>query len=150
MGLLEKISEDMKHAMKAGEKHRLETLRTIRAGLLEKQVEKRPSGGMASEDELAVLTQAAKKRKEAASIYRQNGRVDLAELEEHELGIIQGYLPQQLSGDEVEKLVREIIQSSGASTQADFGRVMSIVMKDLKGKADGKMIQETVKRLLGS
>lgn len=149
MALLEKIAEDMKVAMKAGEKLRLETLRTIRAGLLEKQVEKRPSGGMTPEDEIVVLNSALKKRKEAIAIYRQHGRNDLADQEEQELGIIQEYLPKQLTLQEVEEFVRATIRSVGAASSKDFGKVMPVVMKELKGKADGKAVQETVKKMLG-
>lgn len=150
MALLEKISEDMKASMKAGDKLRLETLRTIRAGLLEMQVEKRPSGGMTPDDELVVLISASKKRKEAIEIYSKNGRNDLADQESKELEIIQHYLPKQLSVEEMEDVVRKAIQTVGATTQKDFGKVMTVVMKELKGKADGKLIQETVKKLLGA
>ncbi len=150
MALLEKIAEDMKAAMKSGEKLRLETLRMIRAGLLEKQVEKRPFGGMKPEDEVVVLISASKKRKEAITVYREKGREDLASTEEKELFIIQEYLPKQLSAGEIEIVVRKAITDSGASSSADFGKVMPLVMKELKGKADGRLIQETVKKLLGS
>lgn len=150
MTLLDKISEDMKVSMKSGEKLRLETLRTIRAGLLEKQVEKRPSGGMTPDDELVVLNAASKKRKEAATIYRENGRPELADQEEQELVIIQGYLPKQLSSGEVESIIQKIIQAFGVASAKDFGKIMPLVMKELKGKADGKLIQETVKKLLGN
>ena len=92
--LIDTIANDMKVAMKNGEKLRLETLRTLRAGLLEKRVEKRPSGDMTPDDEITVLNSALKKRKEASTIYRQNGRNDLAEQEEQELAIIQQYLPK--------------------------------------------------------
>ena len=149
MALLDKISDDMKSAMKSGKKLRLETLRMIRAGLLEKQVEKRPSGGMTGEDEVAVLVAAAKKRKEAVTIYREKGREDLARTEEEELGIIQEYLPKQLSAAEIEELVKKAVSASGAATAKDFGKVMPLVMKELKGKADGKLVQEIVKRTLG-
>jgi len=149
MALPEKISEDMKVAMKSGDKLRLETLRTIRAGLLEKQVEKRPSGGMTSDDETAVLILASKKRKEAIEIYRQHGRNDLADQEEKELGIIQEYLPKQLALSEIEEIIKKNIQDIGAVSAKDFGKVMPVVMKELKGKADGRLIQETVKRILG-
>lgn len=149
MMLIDKISEDLKSAMKSGDKIRLETLRTIRAGLLEKQVEKRPSGGMTSEDEVSVLISASKKRKEAIDIYRQHGRNDLAHQEEKELGIIQEYLPKQLTAEEVENVVKRVINDVGGLTAKDFGKVMPVVMKELKGKADGKLVQETVKRLLG-
>ncbi|MDI6767177.1 MAG: GatB/YqeY domain-containing protein [Bacteroidota bacterium] len=149
MALLENISEDMKIAMKSGDKLRLETLRMIRAGLLEKQVEKRPSGGLTSDDEMAVLLSAAKKRKEAIEIYRQNNRNDLADQEEKELNIIQEYLPKQLSQSDIEDFVKKIIAEQNATSAKDFGRVMPFVMKELKGKADGKVIQETVKKHLG-
>ncbi|OLD67557.1 MAG: glutamyl-tRNA amidotransferase [Ignavibacteria bacterium 13_1_40CM_2_61_4] len=149
MALLEKISDDMKVALKSGKKLRLETLRMIRAGLLEKQVEKRPSGGMTGEDEVAVLIAAAKKRKEAVTIYREKGREDLARTEEEELGIIQEYLPKQLTAAEIEELVKKTISASGAATAKDFGKVMPLVMKELKGRADGKLVQEIVKRTLG-
>ena len=149
MALLDKIGEDLKSAMKAGAKLRLETLRTVRAGLLEKQVEKRPSGGMTAEDEITVLLAAAKKRKEAIEIYRQNGRNDLADTEQKELEIIQEYLPKQMTAEEIESVVKRIISETGASAPTDFGKVMPLAMKELKGKCDGKMVQETVKRLLG-
>ena len=135
--------------MKAGDKLRLETLRTVRAGLLEKQVEKRPTGGMSGEDEMSVLMAASKKRKEAIGIYRQNNRNDLADQEEKELGIIQEYLPKQLSAEDVEAVVKRVISEAGATTSKDFGKVMPAAMRELKGKADGKLVQETVKRLLG-
>ena len=146
--MLEKIAEDMKTAMKAGEKLRLETLRTLRAGLLEKQVEKRPSGGMSADDEIAVLNSALKKRKEAMTIFRENGRMELAEQEEKEYEVIQGYLPKQLSLDEIEVIVKRAIQATGGGAK-NFGKVMPLVMKEVKGKADGKVVQETVKKLLG-
>jgi uncharacterized protein YqeY len=150
MTITEKISLDMTAAMKSGERLRLETLRTIRAGLLEKQVERRPSGGMKEEDEMAVLSQAAKKRKEAATIFRQNNRPELADQEEKELAIIQEYLPKQLSEADVVEKIKQVIAQTGAASGADFGKVMPLVMKELKGKADGKLIQESVKRLLGA
>ncbi len=150
MSFLDKISEDMKSAMKNGEKTRLETLRTIRAGLLEKQVEKRPQGGMTAEDELSVLIAASKKRKEAIEIYRSNNRADLAQQEEAELEVIQGYLPKQLSAEDVLNFVKKVAEQVGASSEKDFPKVMGPVMKELKGKADGKLIQETVKQYLTS
>ena len=149
MGMMETIAEHMKVAMKSGEKLRLETLRTIRAGLLEKQVEKRPAGVVTPDDEIAVLTSAMKKRKEAILIYRQHGRNDLADQEEQELKIIQEYLPKQLSAEEVAEIVKQVIAATGAVSQKDFGKVMPAVMKEVKGKADGKMVQETVKKFLG-
>ena len=149
MALLETIADEMKRAMKSGQKLRLETLRTIRAGLLEKQVEKRPSGGMTPEDEIAVLLGASKKRKEAIEIYRTNNREDLATQEEQELQIIQEFLPRPLSDGEIEQVVKTIIAQSGAASARDFGKVMPAAVKEMKGKADGKKIQEIVKKMLG-
>ena len=150
MTLIDKISEDLKVAMKSGDKLRLETLCTIKAGFLEKQVEKRPNGGISNEDEISVLISAAKKRKESIEIFRNAGRNDLADQEEKELGIIQEYLPKQLSSVEIEEIVRNKINEIGAVGARDFGKVMPNVMKELKGKADGKLVQETVKKLLGN
>ncbi len=149
MTLMEKISIDLKNALKSGEKLRLETIRTIRAALLEKQVEKRPTGGMTPDDETSVLISAAKKRRESIDIFRQAGRNDLADQEEKELLIIQEYLPKQLAQDEIEIIITKIITDVGATSAKDFGKVMPLVMKELKGKADGKIVQETVKKLLG-
>ncbi len=148
MTLLEKIAEDMKVAMKSREQLRLETLRTIRAQLLEKQVEKRPSGGMTPDDEVAVLISAAKKRKESITIFRDNGRNDLADQETKELEIIQEYLPKQISEEEISAFIKKVIVEVGAATAKDFGKVMPVVMKELKGKADGKIINDVVTDLL--
>lgn len=149
MTLLDRIGEDMKKAMKSGEKHRLETLRTIRAELQKMQVEKRPQGGMKPDDEVSVLVSASKKRKESIEIFRKGGREDLATAEEKELGIIQEYLPRQMSDTEVEDVIRNLIKTVGAASPGDFGRVMSAAMKELKGKADGRTVQQLVKKLLG-
>ncbi len=149
MTLIDKISEDLKSAMKLPDKTRLETLRTIRAALLEKQVEKRPQGGMTAEDELSVLLSSSKKRKESITIFRENNRNDLADQEEKELSIIQEYLPKQLGREEIEKIVQKAIETTGG-TASDFGKVMSEAMKELRGKADGKLVQDVVKHMLGS
>lgn len=150
MALMEKISEDMKVAMKKGDKLRLETLRMIRAALLEKQVEKRPSGGMNAEDELSVLISASKKRKESIEIFSKAGRQDLADTETKELEIIGEYLPKQLTREEIESHVKKLIGGMGEVTPKDFGKVMSAAMKDLKGKADGSLIQQIIKTILGN
>ncbi len=150
MSVLEKISEDLKTAMKSGDKTRLETIRSIRAGLLEKQVEKRPTGGMTAEDELGVIIAASKKRKESIEVYRANNRNDLAAQEEAELSVIMEYLPKQMSPDEVADIVKKAIAQVGATSEKDFGKVMGPLMKELKGKADGKLIQDTLKSVLAS
>jgi uncharacterized protein YqeY len=150
MSLKERMSTDLKTAMKSGDKLRLETLRTLRAVLLEKEIEKRGSGpGMTPEDELTVLTGAAKRRKESIEQFRNGGRPELADQEEQELKIIQEYLPKPMGEDEITAVIRGAIAETGASSPADFGKVMPLVMKQVKGKADGKLVQELVKKLLG-
>jgi uncharacterized protein YqeY len=149
MGLKETISSDLQKAMKAGDKTRLETLRTVRAALLEKEIEKRGSASpVTPEDELGVLTGAAKKRRESIEMFEKGGRMDLVEQETKELAIIQEYLPKQLSTAEIEEIIRNTMGEVGASSPADFGKVMPAVMKQLKGKADGKLVQELVRKAL--
>ncbi len=148
MSLSEKVSADLPKAIKAGQKIRLETLRSVLAALKEKVVEKRPQGGISEEDELAVLMQAAKKRREAADIFGQHGRKDLAALEEEELLVIQEYLPKPLTEDELRAIVGRVIASAGAAGPKDFGKVMPMVMKEVKGKINGKLVHSTVKTLL--
>jgi len=148
MGLMEKISADITAAMKGGDKRRLETLRTVLAALKEKTVEKRPKGGMTSDDEMAVLIQAAKKRREAADIYTTHGRTELASAEEEELLIIQEYLPKPFTQEELEAIVRRVAEATSATGPGDFGKVMPLVMKEARGKVDGKIVQSTVKKFL--
>lgn len=150
MGLKEQIAEQMKSAMKARDRLRLETLRTVRAALMEKEIERRGAGAaMIAEDELQVLTGAAKKRRESIEMFQQGGRADLVEQETRELAIIQEFLPKQMTSDEVMGVVSAILRETQATGPADFGKVMPAVMKQLKGKADGRMVQETVKKALG-
>jgi len=147
MTLKEKIAEDMKAAMKGGQARRLETLRSLKAGMLEKEIALRPKE-MTPEDQLGVVMSAAKRRKESIEAFQQGGRQDLVAQETEELTIIQEYLPQQLGRPEIERIVREVIAQTGAAGAADFGKVMPQVMKQLKGKADGKLVQDLVKELL--
>ncbi len=149
MGLREQIIEDMKKAMKSGAKLELETLRTIRAQIIE--FEKRGEGtDMSPDQEISILTSAAKKRKEAIEQYEKGGRPDLADQEKKELEIISQYLPKQLSEEGIKQVITKYISETGASGQKDFGKVMPLVMKELKGKADGKIIQQFVKEALGT
>jgi hypothetical protein len=150
MNLRERISEDLKSAMKSGDRIRLETLRTMRAVLLEKEIEKRGGPAMTAEDEVATLTSAAKKRKESIDLFTKGGRPELAHQEELELAIIQEYLPRQLTDEEVAGFIREAVVQTGASGPADFARVMPLVMKQVRGKADGKVVQDLVKKALGA
>jgi hypothetical protein len=150
MGLKERIGSEMQQAMKSGDKTRLETLRTILAALQEKEIEKRGSGpAMTADDELAVLMSAAKKRRESIEMFAKGGRADLVEQETRELAIIQEYLPRQMPAAEIEEIIRQAIAAAGAAGPADFGKVMPAVMRQVKGKADGKTVQELVKKALG-
>ena len=150
MGLKEQISNEIKIAMKLPDKTRLETLRTLRAVLMEREIEKRGTGQpVTPEDELAVMMTAAKKRKESIEQFEKGGRPELAEQERKELAIIQEYLPKQMPVEEISGVIDQIVAETGAASAADFGKVMPLVMKQLKGKADGKLIQEMVKLRLG-
>lgn len=148
MTLNEQINNDLKTAMKAGEKTRVETLRLLRAHMIE--LSKRGEGRVITpDDELAVLLAAIKKRKEAIEIYEKNGRQELAQQEKAELDIISTYLPKQMSAEEVAAVIERIILETGANNPKDFGKVMPLAMKELKGKCDGKTVQELVKKKLG-
>ncbi len=148
MTLTQKISDDIKVAMKSGEKLKLETLRTVRAVMIE--MTKRGTGSeLTPEEEISALLASAKKRKEAIEIYRQAGREELARQEEQELAIINSYLPKQMSREEAENVVSGIIGQTGATSIKDIGKVMGAAMKELKGKIDGALVQQIVKQKLG-
>ena len=147
MNLKEKVNEDLKEALKSGDKIRLQTIRSIRALILE--FEKSGSGKeFNEEEEIKLLSSAAKKRKESIEQYKNAGRNDLAQNEEAELNIIMEYLPKQLDEKEIENKIREIAKELGAETKADFGKLMSAAMKELKGKADGKVVKLIVEKVL--
>ncbi|MFM2313167.1 MAG: hypothetical protein RLZZ04_2443 [Cyanobacteriota bacterium] len=151
MSLKEQIGEDIKTAMKAKDKLRLQTVRGIKKAILDKEVELRPQGqdSLTPEQEIELLSQQAKQRRDSIEQFTKAGRDDLATQESQELAIIETYLPEQVSDEEVIKIIDELIISSGATTMKDLGKVMGPAMKQLKGKADGKKIQELVKSRLG-
>ena len=150
MSLKERIGEDIKTAMKAKDKVRLETVRGIKKAILEKEVALRPKGidSLTEEQEIELLSQQAKQRRDSIEQYKNAGREDLADKESQELAIIETYLPEQISDEELETIIDDIIASSGASSVKDLGKVMGPAMKQLKGKADGKKIQTLVKSRL--
>ena len=149
MTLSERISLDLKAAMKSGDSLKLNTIRSIRAQIIE--LSKRGTGEtLTPEDELTALLSSVKKRKEAIEMYDKAGRKDLAEQEQKELEIIRAYLPPQMSREEAENIVKNIITQAGATTIKDLGKVMPQAMKELKGKVDGSIIQEIVKSRLGA
>jgi hypothetical protein len=148
MNLTEKINSDLKEAMKSNDTVRLQTIRSIRALILE--FEKSGTGKkLDSDEEIKLLTSAAKKRKEAMEEYIKAGRNDLASLEETELKIIMTYLPKQLSMDEIISKVKQLAEQIGAQNKADFPKLMPLAVKELKGSADGKSIKEAVEKVLG-
>lgn len=143
----QKINEDLKESMKSGDKLRLETLRSLRASIIE--FSKSGTGkDMSEEDAQKILLNASKKRKDAIEMYKQAGRQDLLEKEESELAIISAYLPEQLSESEVVDALKSIIQQVGAEGPKDMGKVMGLAMKELRGKADGTLVQQCLKQLL--
>jgi hypothetical protein len=152
MSLKDRISEEIKTAMKAKDKIRLETVRGIKKVILEKEVSLRPQGQetLTESQEIEVLAQLAKQRRDSIEQYRQAGRDDLAETEAQELAIIEEYLPGQLSDEEVGAIVDQVIASVGATSAKDMGKVMGPVMQQLKGRADGQKIQAMVKEKLSS
>ncbi len=147
MSLVERINEDLKGAIKSGDQVLLNTIRSLRAQIIEYQ--KREGGGtITPDDELSILLAAVTKRKEAIEMYTKAGRNDLMEQEKRELDIISKYLPQQMSREEAEAIIQSIITSVGATTIKDLGKVMPLAMKELKGKIDGKVVQDIVKSKL--
>src|SRR6185503_9094727 len=134
MSLKDQITTDLTAAMKAGEKIKTETLRSIRAGILE--FEKSGSDKvMTPEDEMKILLTASKKRKEAIEMFEKNNRQELADKEKAELEVISAYLPKQLSREEIERRAAEVIAETGAAGMGDINKVIPILMKEMKGKA---------------
>ncbi len=143
----EKINDLMKEAMKSGDKLKLETLRSIRAAFIE--FDKSGSGKeLTEEEEIKIINSLTKKRKESIEIFEKANRLDLAEKEKKELEILLSFLPQQLSEEEIAKKLDEIIAQVGAKDSKDFGKVMGVAMKELKGRADGKVVQSILKSKL--
>jgi uncharacterized protein len=141
MSLLEQIQGDVKDAMKAGEKERVHALRLV---VNELQKAAKENGG----DEVEVLQRERKRRMEAAEAYREGGRTDLAEAEEHEAQLIAGYMPEQISDEELDAIVGDALAESGASSAKEMGKVMALVMPKVKGRADGKRVSAAVKEKL--
>ena len=139
----------MKAAMRSKDQAALRTLRSIKAAILNAEVAEGRNGEPLSEDEeLKLLIKQAKQRRDSLDQYKQNGRDDLAEGEAEELTVIERYLPQQLSDEEIEAKVKTIIEQTGASSMKDMGKVMGQATQQLSGQADGKAISAVVKRLL--
>ncbi len=148
MSLEEKINNDIKAAMMAKDKLRLEALRAIKSVILLAKTEKGHAETMAEDTEMKILQKQVKQRKESAEIYKQQNRPELAEKELAEAAVIEEYLPKMLSDAELTVEVKKIIEQVGAKAPSDMGKVMGVASKALAGKADGKAISEKVKFLL--
>ena len=146
MSIFDTLQNDMYAAMKNGDKHKTGTLRVALSTLKDKKIEKRED--LTDVEAIKIIQNLVKQRKEAADIYKENGRNDLMENENAELEILNAYLPQMMSEDDLRILVQKVVDDTGASSLSDIGKVMPEVMKQSAGKADGKMAQSIVRELL--
>ena len=148
MGLLENISSSIVKAMKNKNNDELESLRAIKSSLLLAKTQKNSGGEISEADEIKILQKLVKQRKESAEIYSNQDRLELAELELNQAKVIEKFLPKQLDHDEIEKIISEIINQSGAQGMKDMGKVMGLASSRLSGKADGKTISNIVRSKL--
>ena len=150
MAIKDQIMTDLKQAMKDKDQDRLRVLRSLKASLMEREINERKGGEASLSDEQATeeLMRAAKQRKESIQQFKEGGRDDLAESEKKELEIIQSYLPEMLTEEEIREVAREKIDTLGAENMSDMGQVMGIMMQELKGKAEGSMVSKVVKEEL--
>lgn len=150
MSLEKKIMDEMKEAMKSKNEALLRGLRAIKAEIIKAKTEPGAGGEIDEATELKFLQKMMKQRKDSFEIFEQQGRADLAAKEKEEMDVIERFLPKQMSEDEIRAAVADIIQSTGASSPTDMGKVMGVASKQMAGKADGKTISAIVKQLLGS
>ena len=148
MNLNDRINRDLKDAMKSGDKTRLTVVRSIRALILEFE-KSGTAKELNAEEEIKMLSTAAKKRKDSIEQFRNAGRNDLADKEEAELKILMDYLPKQMDETEIKNEVVRLASEIGAKSKEDFPKLMPLVMKELKGKADGKVVKSIVENFLG-
>ncbi len=148
MNLFDQVSEDIKKAMLAREKVRLEALRGAKKEFLEAKTAKGANGELSDDAATKILVKMVKQRKESARIYTENNRPELAQNELDEAAVLEEYLPKQLSTEELEKGISAIIAETGATGPKEMGKVMGVASKRLAGRAEGRVISETVKTLL--
>ena len=146
MKLIEQIQEDLKKSMKAKDGNRVSVLRFLLSSIKNREIEKKDV--LDDGEVLAEITSAAKRRRESMEAFKEGDRMDLVEKEESELAILQEYLPEQLSLDEIRGVVMEVVQAVDATTMSDLGKVMKELMPRLQGKADGKVVSEIVREVL--
>jgi uncharacterized protein YqeY len=150
MSLFDKITQDLKAAMLAKERDKLEALRAIKTALIHAKTEKGASGELTPEAELVIIQKLIKQRKDAAQIFISQGREDLYNKEMMEVSVIEKYLPDQLTKDELTEKLQEIIKRVNASSGKDLGKVMSTATKELAGKAENKVIADIAKKILNN
>jgi Uncharacterized conserved protein len=148
MSLFDLISNDIKAAMLAKDKIRLEALRGAKKEFLEAKTAKGAEGDLSDEQAVKIIQKMVKQRKDSATIYQEQNRSELAERELAEIAVLENYLPKQMSVEELEKALKDIITQVNATSPSDMGKVMGVATKTLAGKAEGRLISETVKRLL--
>ena len=148
MALIEKINTDIKEAMLTKDKFKLESLRAIKASLTLHQTSISSQNTVTKEDEIKILQKLVKQRKESSNIYTKQNRFDLAKLEKGQADFISTYLPKQLTNQEIEAIVSKVIVESNSIGLKDIGKVIGLVVKEIKGKADGKTISDIVKQKL--
>jgi len=148
MSLEKLINDDIKAAMLAKDKRKLEALRAVKAAILLAKTDKGTAGDLEEDAEMKILQRLVKQRRDSAEIYKQQNRPELAEEEAFQLSVIEKYLPAQMSVEGAKKVINEIIAQTGAASIKDMGKVMGIATKQLAGKADNKLISALVKELL--
>ncbi len=148
MTIFEKVNEDIKEAMKAREKERLEALRNIKKVMLEAKSTKGAGAELTDDESIKIISKLAKQGLDSATIYKEQGRSDLYEQEMGQVVVFESFLPKKMSDEELTAAVKTIIEKTGASSMKDMGKVMGIASKELAGKADGKDISDKVKGLL--
>lgn len=149
--ILERVNDDLQAAMKARDKARLRALRSLRTALTNKEIEQRQEGKetvLSEQDELAVVQKQVKQRKDSIEQYEEADREDLAEKEREEIEVLEEYLPEKMSDEELADRLEAIIDQVGASSMADMGPVMGRAMEELRGRADGSRVQKMVRQFL--
>ena len=146
MSLKEQLANDMKEAMKAKEKERLAVIRMVRGAIKQQEIDNKVE--LDDEAVIAVISKEVKMRKDSIADFEKGGRYDLVAQNEAEIAFLMPYLPQQLSEDEVRALVKEAVETTGASSPKDMGKVMGALMPKVKGRADGKLVNTLVKEAL--
>ena len=148
MSLQTEVMTAMKTAMKAKDQNALASLRAIKSAILTAQTESGASEELAEEDEIKILQKLVKQRKDSAAIYKEQDRTEMAEEELAQAAVIEQFLPEQMSPEEIEKIVLSIIETTGATGMQDMGKVMGLASQELAGKADGKTISTIVRQKL--